>query len=105
MEMAPLIEKKTPELKALCARYGVSRLALFGSAATGDFDPARSDLDFAVEFAPMTPVDHANAYFGLLAGLECLFGVTIDLVEIGPIRNPYLKRAIEKTQLVVHDAA
>ena len=40
------------ELADLCRRFGVRRLDLFGSAARGDFDPERSDLDFLVEFEP-----------------------------------------------------
>ncbi|MCZ8140498.1 MAG: nucleotidyltransferase domain-containing protein [Acetobacteraceae bacterium] len=43
-------------LAALCRRHGVARLDVFGSAACGmDFDPARSDVDLLVEFAPSTP--------------------------------------------------
>jgi len=43
-------------LAALCRRHGVARLDVFGSAARGmDFDPARSDVDLLVEFAPTTP--------------------------------------------------
>ena len=44
------------ELADLCRRHGVARLDVFGSAARGvDFDPARSDVDLLVEFAPSTP--------------------------------------------------
>jgi predicted nucleotidyltransferase len=43
-------------LAALCRRHGVARLDVFGSAARSvDFDPARSDVDLLVEFAPSTP--------------------------------------------------
>ena len=45
-----LIESHRAEIAQLCARFGVHRLELFGSAATGAFDPARSDVDFLVEF-------------------------------------------------------
>ena len=40
------------ELEELCRRFHVRRLDLFGSAASDGFDPARSDLDFLVEFDP-----------------------------------------------------
>jgi len=46
--MLELIEQHRAELDALCRKYGVKRLELFGSAARGDFRPERSDLDFAV---------------------------------------------------------
>lgn len=49
------IESKRRELEALCERHRVERLALFGSASRDDFDPESSDLDFSVEFSPMTP--------------------------------------------------
>ena len=94
--MTELIESKRSELRALRERYRVERLALFGSAFRDDFDSARSDLDFSVEFRTMTPHEHAESYFGLLDDLENLFGRRVDLVEIGPVRNPYLRREIEE---------
>ena len=50
--MIPVIEERADELKRLCLHYGVRRLDLFGSAATGPYDPEESDLDFLVEFQP-----------------------------------------------------
>lgn len=93
--MTELIETKRSELRALCERYRVERLALFGSALRDDFDSGRSDLDFSVKFQPMTPHEHAESYFGLLEDLEDLFARRVDLVEIGAVRNPYLRREIQ----------
>ncbi|WP_047865026.1 nucleotidyltransferase family protein [Rubrobacter aplysinae] len=103
--MTKLIEARKPELKALCDRYKVERLALFGSALREDFDPEQSDLDLAVEFAPMTPREHADSYFGLPEDMEGLFGRRVDLVEIGAVRNPYLRRSIEEEQETLYAAA
>jgi predicted nucleotidyltransferase len=99
------IEYKRRELKAFCERRGVKRLALFGSALRDEFDPEKSDLDFSVEFSPMSPEEHAAAYFGLLEDLEEIFGRRVDLVEIGAVRNPYLRRSIEEEQETVYAAA
>jgi predicted nucleotidyltransferase len=99
--MTELIEWKRPELRALCERYRVERLALFGSALRDDFDSDHSDLDFSVEFRPMTPHEHAKSYFGLLDDLEDLFARRVDLVEIGAVRNPYLRRDIEERRRVL----
>jgi hypothetical protein len=52
--MVPLIEEHLAEIGLLCREFGVMRLELFGSAATEAFDPARSDIDFIVEYAPDT---------------------------------------------------
>ena len=71
--MEPLIRDRQKELEELCRRYRVRRLELFGSAATGESRGQESDLDFLVEFLPLQPGQHADAYFGLLEALEDLF--------------------------------
>ena len=53
--MIALIEDNREAIVALCEQYGVQRLAVFGSAAKGTFDPATSDLDFVVEFEDYGP--------------------------------------------------
>ena len=103
--MIDLIKQKRTELEQLCARYQVRRLALFGSAAGDDFDMLRSDLDFAVEFVPFSPSEHSKSYFGLMQALEDLFLRSVDLVEYGPIRNPYFRRALEESQVMLYEAA
>lgn len=103
--MNAVVEEKVKDLVAICNRRGVRRLALFGSAASGPFDPASSDLDFLVEFQPLRPTQHADQYFGLQEDLERLFGLPVELVEPGPIRNPYFRQAIEKTQVLLYAAA
>jgi len=102
--MIALVESRRDALGCLCARHRVRQLEIFGSAARGDFDPARSDLDFLVEFQDMSPGDHADAYFGLLEGLESLFERPIDLAEVGPIDNPYLLASIRQTRQVLYAA-
>jgi hypothetical protein len=98
------IQERLEPLAALCSRYGVRRLALFGSALRDDFDPRRSDLDFLVDFQPLAAGVHSNAYFGLLRELESLFGRPVDLVEAGSIRNPYLLRTLEAEQKTLYAA-
>ncbi len=99
------IQSKIGQLAGLCQKHRVRRLAVFGSAADDRFDPASSDLDLLVEFHLMSPVEHASSYFGLQEDLERLFGVPVDLVEPGPIRNPYFRQAIEQSQVVLFAAA
>lgn len=103
--MRQQIEAKLPQLRALCREHHVRRLALFGSALRLGFDPGRSDVDFVVEFLPLPPFAHRDAYFGLLLGLEDLFECPIDLVEWEVVENPYLRRNIEHTQETLYAAA
>jgi len=80
--VTPIVEHQRPSIEALCRRYRVRRLALFGSAAVGEERPERSDLDFAVEFLPLPPGSYADAYFGLLEALEALYDVIrVDAFE------------------------
>ena len=99
------VQGQREHIGELCRRHAVRRLGLFGSAVRDDFDPEQSDLDFLVEFEPMPPQRHADAYFGLLADLEALFGRRVDLVESAALRNPYRRREIEATQVLLHAAA
>ena len=92
------------ELQALCRRFHVRRLDLFGSAARGDFDPDRSDFDFVVEFDRTVPQHPFDSYFGLKEELEALFGRNVDLVELSAVRNPYLKASIEQSRENVYAA-
>lgn len=98
----PLIENNREALSALCRQYHVRRLAVFGSVVEDHFDLTRSDIDILVEFEPLAPVQHADAYFGLLEALEGLFQMPVDLVDPGPITNPYFRQAIEQTRVVVY---
>jgi len=93
------------ELRALCRRFHVRRLDLFGSAARGDFDPRRSDIDFLVEFDRGHPdALSLKTFVGLKESLEDLFGRPVDLVEPGAMRNPYIKADIEGSREPVFEA-
>ena len=92
------------EVRELCAKYRVTRLELFGSATSAAFDPASSDLDFIVEFADISPVEHADCYFGLLMDLQTLFGRDVDLLELRPDANPFLLTTIEESRETLYAA-
>lgn len=103
--MNQVVKDKLKDMIDICKIRGVRRIALFGSAATGSFDQISTDLDLVVEFKPMSPAQHADNYFGLMEDLERIFGVPIDLVEMGPIRNPFFRQAVAETQVVLYEAA
>jgi predicted nucleotidyltransferase len=98
------ISSRQDELRELCRRFHVRRLDLFGSAARDDFDPARSDLDFLVEFRPTPPGGYADAFFGLKESLEQLFGRPVDLVAAAAIRNPFFRESVEGAKVPLYAA-
>ena len=103
--MNPVIQDKLKDLVELCRKRGVRRLALFGSATGDHFDATQSDVDLLVEFVPLSPVEHADSYFALMEDLQRLFAMPVDLIEPRPIHNPYFRKVIEETQVVLYEAA
>ncbi len=103
--MLQLTPFQLERINDLCRTHQVQRLEIFGSAATDRYDPDHSDIDFLVEFAPLAPEAHANAFFGLADALEELFGRHVDLLELRAIRNPYLQMSIDRSRRTLYEAA
>ena len=102
--MHPAIAQHRSGISIICQRYHIRRLDVFGSAARGgDFDPASSDADFLVEFAPET-APGLDAFFGAKAALESLLGRRVDLVEASAVRNPYVLAGISQSREAVYPA-
>jgi predicted nucleotidyltransferase len=99
-----LVAKKAARIEELCRQYHVDELYLFGSAASGDFRRLKSDIDFLVTFLSCTPADHADRYFGLLAGLRDLFRRRIDLIELPALKNPYFRESAESNRVLIYAA-
>ena len=75
----------------IATRYGVLRLALFGSAARDELATG-SDVDLLVEFEGAATYDR---YFGLKDHLEALLGRTVDLVTERGLK-PRARRHVER---------
>lgn len=99
-----LITDHLVEIRELCANHGVKRLAVFGSAVKGTFDPIRSDVDFVVEFETTGRRDGWHSYFDLKFAIEELLARPIDLVGMAAVDNPYFRQAIELTQRELYAA-
>lgn len=101
--MSALIEEHRPGLAALCRRFKVKRLYLFGSAARDSFQSEASDLDFLVALDESSPAEYAENYFGLAQELERLFGRRVDLVTERSVRNPYFREVLETTRQLLYE--
>ncbi len=102
--MIELLEQHREELAGLCRKYCVARLDLFGSAATGKFDPTSSDLDFLVEFDANCPVGPFSQYFDFLLDLERLFGCKVDLVETNAMKNRFFIESANRDKVRLYAA-
>lgn len=103
--MISLIEEKLEAIRALCREFGIVRLDLFGSAATGEFDPETSDIDFLVEYPPGYDFGPWLArYFEVQERLEELLGRDVDLVMAKAPRNPWVIRSIDESRRLLYAA-
>ena len=89
------------KLSALCRRYHIKRLALFGSVLREDFRDD-SDVDVLVEFeANHTP---GLAFFELEGELSDLFGRRVDL-NTGGFLSSYFRGEVEEAAEEIYVAA
>ncbi|MGI8536678.1 MAG: nucleotidyltransferase family protein [Mycobacteriales bacterium] len=70
-------EDLRPQLAALCQKYGIAELSVFGSVARGD-DRPDSDVDFLYVRGADSVL--GMAFFGMQEELEELLGRKVDLV-------------------------
>ncbi len=101
--MIALVEQHKEEFFGLCRRYGVRKLDLFGSAASGTFDDATSDLDFVVDFLDYGP-GIARRFFDFATTTEALFGRPADFVFDSEMKNPYFRAMVNATREPLYDA-
>ena len=92
----------TEKIEALCRKWKVVEMALFGSVLREDFRPD-SDVDVLVTFAP----DDGWSLWDLIDmrdELREIFGRQIDLVEKRSLVNPFRRRSILRTKQVIYAA-
>jgi hypothetical protein len=102
--MVSVVSDKLDAIAALCRKYGVVSMYLFGSAVGSDFEPGRSDVDLLVDFGSMDGYTKAHAYFDLLDELREVLGTEVDLVMIGALKNRYIAAEIERTKQLLYAA-
>ncbi len=93
---------ESESLNALCRRWRVTELALFGSVLRDDFTP-ESDIDVLVTFADGAPWDCYDLV-EIRDALSTLFGRPVDLVERKALVNPFRRREILKHLEVLYAA-
>jgi len=102
--MIELLRAKRDEIAALCVRFGVGRLDVFGSAADGTWIPGESDIDFLVTFDDRSP-GYARRWLTLERELKDLLETPVDLVIDDAIRNPYFRRSVNRQRVSVYERA
>ncbi len=100
---SPPLRIPRARLAALCKKYGIKKLSLFGSAARNEMTP-ESDVDLMVEFdiekaPPLWDLPNIQSEFSAILGNR-----RVDLVPPSVMRNPYRRKTIEPDLKVLYEA-
>lgn len=89
------------QIKQLCDHNKVKTLFAFGSVVRNDFN-SQSDIDLIVDIDSSDPFEYSDNYFNLKIQLEKLLNRKIDLLEYKSLKNPYLKKQIDHTKVLIY---
>ena len=99
------ISKKKKDFILLCKSHNVKYLYAFGSSTDDRFDPIKSDIDLLVEIDSSDPLDRGEKLLSLWDMFENFFDRKVDLLTESSIHNPYLKKSIESTKVLIYDGS
>jgi len=87
----------------LCKIHNVKYLYAFGSSTNDEFDKEKSDIDLLVEIDDPDPIERGDKLLSLWDTFETFFQRKVDLLTESSIRNPYLKKSIDSTKVLIYD--
>ena len=100
-----LIELNMDKIVALCKKYKVAKLWVFGSILTPRFND-QSDVDFSVNFDSdiinREQLDWADLFFGFLDELKMILGRDVDIVFDDCVENPYFRKELDSTKQLIY---
>jgi predicted nucleotidyltransferase/DNA-binding transcriptional ArsR family regulator len=89
------------KIKRLCRKFGIARLALFGSAVRGEMTP-ESDIDLLVEFEPDSKVSLFDIPAIQEAFSAAFGGRKVDIATPEVLENPYRRKTILRDAKVLY---
>lgn len=100
-----LIEMNMDKIVALCKKYKVAKLWVFGSILTDRFTD-QSDVDFSVNFDAeiinRENLDWADIFFDFIDELRDVVGRDIDMVCDDAVKNPYFRKELDSTKRLIY---
>ncbi|HBS85921.1 MAG: DNA polymerase subunit beta [Bacteroidetes bacterium GWF2_38_335] len=91
--------------KTICRNHNVKFLFAFGSSTTDKFDEEKSDIDLIVEIDDPDPIERGEKLISLWDLFEVFFSRKVDLLTTSSIKNPFLKKNIEATKILIYDGS
>lgn len=99
------ISKHPEDFSDLCKSHKVKYLYAFGSSVTDKFDINNSDIDLLVEIDTNDPIARGESLLSLWDLFEAFFSRKVDMLTDSSIRNPFLRKNIESTKVLIYDGS
>lgn len=97
-----LITHNLQKIIALCEKYKVKSLYVFGSILTPRFNE-NSDVDFSATFLPEEdPLQAGENRIQFYMNMTDLLGRKIDLVDEDCLKNPYFIDELNETKQLIY---
>jgi predicted nucleotidyltransferase len=97
------ILKQLTDFRTLCKTHKVKYLYAFGSSTNDSFDTNKSDIDLLVEIDDPDPIERGEKLISLWDTFENFFHRKVDLLTDSSIRNPYLRKNIDSSKILIYD--
>ncbi len=103
MDLKSAIESKKIEFEELCKMHDVKSLYAFGSATNDTFNEETSDIDLLIEIETIDPVERGEKLISVWDKFESFFKRRVDLLTYSSIKNPFLKKSIDSSKILIYD--
>lgn len=99
------ILKKANDFSTLCKNHKVKFLYAFGSSTNSNFNYKDSDIDLLVEIDDKDPIERGEKLMSFWDMMEIFFNRKVDLLTESSIRNPFLRKSIDSTKVLIYDGS
>ena len=96
-----IVEQIRNEIPDACHQYRIKTVDIFGSLARNE-ETSENDIDLLIEFEEPIMEQSSKRFFGFLHFMEDHFDRKVDLLTPRSIKNPYLKKSIDKEKIRVY---
>ena len=96
-----IVEQNISSVLELCRLHQVKNMYLYGSILTENFS-SDSDVDFLVNFDNVDLFQYFNNYMEFKEKLENLLNRPVDLLEEQTVKNPVLRRSIDRNKKLIY---
>lgn len=103
MNLKESITYKMADFLSLCKAHNVTRLYAFGSSITDKFNENTSDIDLLIEIDTEDPIERGEKLMSIWDKFEHFFQRKVDLLTNNSIKNPFLKKSIDSTKVLIYD--